>query len=146
MQTWLLLYTPDLGSNTFLSLSQGASTLLSSSFPPPVASHLPFSPYTALCPVLVLFLLSVHWPFCFPNLVLCSKSSCFLSDTLAIQCMYTVLYLQVLCNMNVMTADSPVNVGNEPIQASDSENDMCANVCVWLCTCKCVPMCVWVYV
>lgn len=28
VQTWLLLYTPDLGNNTFLSLSEGASTLL----------------------------------------------------------------------------------------------------------------------
>lgn len=42
VQTWLLLYTPDLGSNTFLSLSQGASTLLPLSLPPPVPSCLPF--------------------------------------------------------------------------------------------------------
>lgn len=34
VQTWLLLYTPDLGSNTFLSLSEGASTLLPLFLPP----------------------------------------------------------------------------------------------------------------
>lgn len=41
MQTWLLLYTPDLGNNTFLSLSQGASTLLPTSLPPPYALVFP---------------------------------------------------------------------------------------------------------
>lgn len=52
VQTWLLLYTPDLGSNTFLSLSQGASTLQSSSPPTPTPSPSivpPFLPSFVFC-------------------------------------------------------------------------------------------------
>lgn len=59
MQTWLLLYAPDLGSNTFLSLSQGPSTLLPLSLPPPCSlpSHPPFTP--GLC----FFFISGAFPF-----------------------------------------------------------------------------------
>lgn len=46
VQTWLLLYTPDLGNNTFLSLSEGASTLLPLFIPSPwllhITPHIPF--------------------------------------------------------------------------------------------------------